>query len=120
MTVDVKNGSQVAVIDTGEHAITDAQSALDLIATARYNHGCDNILIYKEDVCDGFFDLKTQIAGEVLQKFSNYRARLAIVGDFGCLAENSKSLRDFIYECNNGSHIFFAPTKEAALERLHE
>ncbi|MCK7528774.1 MAG: DUF4180 domain-containing protein [Ignavibacteriales bacterium] len=29
-----------------------------------------------------FFDLKTGIAGEILQKFSTYNVRLAILGDF--------------------------------------
>ena len=38
------------------------------------------------------------MAGEILQKFSNYRVRLAIVGDF--TPYSSKSIKDFIYESN--------------------
>lgn len=119
MTVDIKNGSRVAVVEAGELSLTGAQDALDLIATASYEHDCTKILIYKESVCDGFFDLRTGAAGEILQKYVNYGARLAIVGDFESLAADSKSLRDFIYECNRGNHIFFVPAKDEALERLH-
>ena len=46
------------------------------------------------------------MAGEILQKFSNYRVRLAIIGSFEqCIA---KSIRDFIYESNNGKQINFS------------
>ena len=53
---------------------------------------------------------------EILQKFSNYRMKLAIVGDFS--GYRSKSLRDFIGECNRGSLIFFEDNEEAALNAL--
>ena len=42
--------------------------------------------------------------------------KLAIVGDFS--GYTSKPLRDFIYESNNGSHVFFVATVEEALEKL--
>lgn len=120
MTVDVKNGSRAAIVDAGELVMNDVQSALDLIATVSHEHNCDKIIVFKESICDDFFDLRTCLAGEILQKYSTYGARLAIVGDFDTLAENSRSLRDFIRECNRGSQIFFVPTKEEALERLHK
>jgi hypothetical protein len=37
------------------------------------------IVIDEQDLSPDFFDLRTGFAGEVLQKFTNYRARLAIV-----------------------------------------
>ena len=63
-----------------------------------------------------FFDLKTRFAGEILQKFSNYDVKLAIVGDFS--KYSSKSLRDFIYESNKGKLIFFADNLNTALMKL--
>ncbi len=60
-----------------------------------------------------FFQLSTGLAGEILQKFTNYHAILAIVGDFS--QEQSKPLRDFIYESNKGSHIFFVETEDEAI-----
>ena len=56
------------------------------------------------------------MAGEILQKFSNYRMRLVIVGDFSAL--ESKSLRDFIYESNKGKLVGFVSTAEEALHKL--
>jgi len=63
-----------------------------------------------------FFDLKTGLAGEILQKFSNYRVKLAIVGDFEEV--KSKSLRDFIRESNRGRTVNFVNSVEEAVERL--
>ncbi len=37
-------------------------------------------------------------------------------GDFS--RYTSKPLRDFIYESNNGSHIFFVSTEDDAIEKL--
>ena len=63
-----------------------------------------------------FFDLKSGIAGEILQKFSNYRIRLAIVGDFS--KYTNKSLKDFIYESNKGGQINFVDSQLDAINVL--
>jgi len=63
-----------------------------------------------------FFYLNTKIAGEILQKFINYRVKIAIVGDFS--AYTSESLKAFIYECNKGKDIFFLPDEKKAIEKL--
>jgi hypothetical protein len=63
-----------------------------------------------------FFDLKSGLAGEILQKFSNYRVKLALAGDFSEI--RSKSLKDFIRECNRGKTIFFVNSINDALSRL--
>ncbi len=84
--------------------------------TVHYETGCDRIILNKSLVSKSFFDLKTRLAGEILQKFINYRVKLAIVGDFSVYS--SKSLKDFIYESNNGKDIFFLPTEEQAIEKL--
>lgn len=56
---------------------------------------------------DGFLDLSTRIAGEVIQKFINYRVGVAFIGDISRSTEASNSLRDFVYESNNGSAVWF-------------
>ncbi|MED1876942.1 DUF4180 domain-containing protein, partial [Brevibacillus borstelensis] len=88
-------GADVAIVSSSEIVIEDVQSALDLIATVHYETGCDRIILNKSLVSESFFDLKTRLAGEILQKFINYRVKLAIVGDFSVYS--SKSLKDFIY-----------------------
>lgn len=91
----------------------DVQSALDLIATAWYEGNYTKLIIMKEDIFEDFFDLKTKIAGEILQKFVNYGICIAIVGDFS--GYSSKSLRDFMYESNKSQVICFMDTIENAI-----
>ncbi|MDI4646967.1 DUF4180 domain-containing protein [Cohnella hashimotonis] len=109
------DGREPVVVVSGE-VIGDVQAALDMMATVRYETGADRIVIDGAMLDAGFYDLKTGLAGEIAQKFVNYQVKLAIVGDFTGYA--SKSLRDFIYECNQGKDIFFLPTEPQAIEKL--
>jgi hypothetical protein len=110
------NGKGIAVVNSSGVIVKDVQSALDLIATVRYETGCDRIVMNKSLISESFFDLKTGLAGEILQKFINYYVKAAIVGDFS--AYTSKSLKDFIFECNSGRDIFFLPDEQQALSKL--
>lgn len=111
-------GRAVAVVSGDTVAIEDVQSALDLMATVRYETGCDRLIIEKSLISERFFDLKTRLAGDILQKFVNYQTKVAIVGDFSVY--ESKSLKDFIYECNNGNNVFFLPDQQTAIKRLSQ
>jgi hypothetical protein len=112
----VKNGIKIAVVTGEELLITDAQSALDLLVTVRYETDCDRIALEKGTVSPAFFVLSSGLAGDVLQKFSNYQMKLAIFGDY--TSYTSKPLRDFIRESNRGNHIFFTAAEEEAVEKL--
>ncbi len=109
-------GGNIAVVSSNEILIGDVQSALDLMATVQYESGCNRIIINKSLLSESFFDLKTRLAGEILQKFINYRVKVAIIGDFSVYS--SQSLKDFIYESNSGNDIFFLPTEQQAIEKL--
>lgn len=111
-----KNNVEIAVINHPDILITDVQSALDLIATVRYETGCDKMILSKDAVSKEFFDLSTKLAGEVLQKFINYQMRIAFWGDFSVYS--SRSLKDFISESNRGNSIFFLSDEEEAMEKL--
>jgi hypothetical protein len=95
--------------------IADAQEILDLIGDL-VSEDCTRIIIHDRNLHADFFRLKTGLAGEILQKFSNYRVKLAITGDFSRYESNS--LRDFIRESNKGTTVFFADNTESALMRL--
>lgn len=110
------SGRAIAVVSSTEIIIEDVQSALDLMATVQYESGCDRMVLDKSLLSETFFDLRTRLAGEILQKFINYHVKVAIVGDFSVYS--SKSLQDFIYESNNGNHIFFLSTEQQAIEKL--
>ena len=116
ITVVKGNNIEIAIVSSNEILIKDVKSALDFIAAIDYETGCNRIVMNKSAICEEFFDLKTKLAGEVLQKFINYHVKIAIVGDFAVYS--SKSLKDFIYESNKGRNIFFLSDEEQAIEKL--
>ncbi|MFC9710639.1 DUF4180 domain-containing protein [Paenibacillus sp. NPDC056933] len=117
ITIDQQGSSKVAIIESSDIVINNVQDALDLMASVNYTDNAYKMLINKSNLTEDFFELKTKLAGDILQKYVNYQVKLAIVGDFD--GYNSKSLRDFIYECNRGKHVFFLKNKEEALQALH-
>ncbi len=95
--------------------ISNADEALQLMADLYYQD-FNKIILHEENITPAFFDLSSGIAGEVLQKFSNYGVQLAIVGDFEKYP--GKSLSDFIYESNKGRQVSFLNSVEEALGQL--
>ena len=109
------NGTTIAEVVSDETVISNVEDALDLLANSAYQ-GASSIILQEKNLTPDFFDLKTGIAGEILQKFSIYDIKLAIAGDFSKYP--SKSLRDFIYESNKMGRINFVSTLEEAREKL--
>ncbi|MBD7967000.1 DUF4180 domain-containing protein [Paenibacillus sp. Sa2BVA9] len=62
------------------------------------------------------YNLKKCLAGAILQKFTNYRVKVTIIGDFSMYP--SQSFKDFIYECNSGKDICYLPTEQQTIEKL--
>ncbi len=110
--------TEIAHIKSEEPIITDAQSAIDLMMTANYEAGTKNIAISKDLIVNEFFILSSGLAGEILQKFINYKFRIAIYGDYS--KYTSKPLKEFIYESNSGRDVFFTENLQTALEILSE
>jgi hypothetical protein len=108
--IHTRNGHVITELTDNGILLKEAQDFLDLAA----NCPSRNIVLHKENIVPEFFDLKTKIAGNVLQKASNYRIRLGIVGNFKNIS--SKSLRDFIYESNKTEEIVFKENIEEVIE----
>ena len=113
--IDYIKSKNTNIARVSEQKIDCLADALDLMATVYFN-GCDRMTIFKDAFTSDFFDLRTGLLGEILQKFSTYGMRLAIVGDFGNI--QSKALRDFIRESNKGNQVFFVATEEEAVAAL--
>jgi hypothetical protein len=109
------DNKMIAELVDDSFIIKETQDAVDLLGESVSND-CSRIIINEKNLHPDFFDLKTRLAGEILQKFSNYHVKLAIVGDFSRFT--SKSLRDFIYESNKGNLIFFTDNIKNALKKL--
>jgi hypothetical protein len=95
--------------------IAATQDALDILGDAGVEM-CNRMIIHEKNFHADFFKLHTGLAGDILQKFSTYSFKLAIVGDFS--KYQSKSLQDFIRESNRGNRIFFVESLSEALLRL--
>lgn len=97
--------------------IQNDRDAVDLIGEA-YQYGAGIVLIPAERLDDDFFRLETRIAGEILQKFVNYKLRVAIMGDISQHVAKSSALRDFVYESNRGDHIWFVLNRQELNQKL--
>lgn len=109
------NDTKIAEVISEVNIINKIEDGLELLGNLYYQ-GFDKIVIHEKDIIPDFFDLKNGMAGEILQKFSTYRVRLAIVGDFSKYP--GKSLTNFIYESNKGKHINFVASLPEALKIL--
>ena len=76
------------------------------------------IVIPVECLDDDFFQLKTRIAGELVQKFVQYRRRLVIVGDISRHLAESSALRAFVLEANRGKEVWFLAAREELDARI--
>tara|TARA_R110002049_G_scaffold88528_1_gene223288 strand:+ start:7174 stop:7527 length:354 start_codon:yes stop_codon:yes gene_type:complete len=110
-----KNGIKIAEIISNEIIIQTTEDALDLMGNIYYQ-GFDKMILHQKNMTPAFFDLKTKLAGEILQKFTQYKMPLIIVGNFSI--HTSKSLKDFIYESNQGIQVNFLSSLNEALKAM--
>lgn len=109
------DGINIAEIQSEDIEIKDVRDALDLMANCDYR-GARKIIMDEKNIDPEFFSLKSGIAGQIIQKFVNYKVNLAIVGDFSKYP--SDSFQAFIYECNKTRNIIFADTMHDAIRLL--
>lgn len=108
------NTAKIAEVTADDILIHTTEDGLQLMGDLYYQ-GFDQMILHEKNITPDFFDLKTGIAGEILQKFSNYRMRLYILGEFDKYP--GKAIKDFIYESNNGRQINFLNSLEQVKEK---
>lgn len=113
LKIAVENNVAIAELISDQIEINSVQDGLDLMAIAD-QLGARSLIVYENNLAPEFFDLKTKIAGEILQKYANYHFKLAIVGEFK--KYQSHTLYAFAAECNRGNHIFFVADRQTALK----
>ncbi|MFI7487962.1 DUF4180 domain-containing protein [Micromonospora echinaurantiaca] len=109
-------GVQVLVCDPAGPPVATEQDALDLIGAAFL--GAQVVAVPASRLDERFFALGTRLAGEVMQKFVNYRLRLAVVGDISRHLAASSALRALVEESNRAGHVWFLPDLDALDARL--
>src|SRR5688572_8733965 len=100
-----RRGVPVLVCDPVGTPVASEQDALDLIG-ASFGQA-EVVAIPASRLDERFFALRTGFAGQIMQKFVNYRVRLVIVGDISQRTGASTALRDLVRESNRGRQVWF-------------
>jgi hypothetical protein len=108
--------SAVAEFRSSEVLLRSAADARDLWLRA-WGKRVECIALHEANIAPEFFDLRTGLAGDVLQKLVNYRARLVVIGDISRYLDRSESLRALVRESNRGRDVRFVGTMEEIPER---
>lgn len=111
------HGARILICSPDGAVIRGEHEALDLVGET-YGQDVTWVALPVARLTDDFFRLRTRVAGDIVQKFVNYRLRVAIVGDITHHLEVGEALRDFVRESNRGSHLWFVPDIDALRARL--
>ncbi len=126
MPLSERHGVRVFTCAPDGPALGSDRDALDLMGEG-WSHGAALIAIPVERLSPAFFDLKTRVAGEIVQKFATYGWRIAtygwriaILGDISSHIAASDALRAWVAECNRGRQVWFLQSAAELDERLHD
>ena len=107
---DRGNRRYVEFISSEAKLVTE-QDALDLIALCGGND-TNLVMIHGDTLSEDFFNLKTGVAGRILQKFSNYQMKAVVV--LPVQIDIRIKFRELINESNKGSQFGAFDTVEEA------
>ncbi|MCX6143490.1 MAG: DUF4180 domain-containing protein [Ignavibacteriales bacterium] len=65
-------------------------------------HSAERLLLYAGNLSESFFDLKSGLAGAVLQKFANYHVKVALVISADLVQGRFK---EYVLEANRGNQF---------------
>jgi hypothetical protein len=90
----------------GEEKLAGEREALDLVAACMEN-GASRLLLHADILTQDFYNLRTGVAGAILQKFVNYHIRAAAVLTPELVDQGR--FREMVFEANHGSQfrVFF-------------
>ncbi|MBC7769408.1 MAG: DUF4180 domain-containing protein [Phycisphaerales bacterium] len=111
------HGERVAEVGERGAPLDSERDAVELIAEA-ISSDARFVAIPAERLSQDFFRLSTKKAGEFIQKFVNYRLRLAILGDISTHVQSSEPLAAFVAESNRGKSIWFVRDSHELHARL--
>lgn len=112
-----REGRRFLVVGDGDACLGTTQDALDLIGEA-FGQEIDVMVVPVGRFVPEFFQLRSRLAGEFIQKFVTYGIKFAIIGDIAPQTAQSDALRDFVRESNRGTSVFFLPDFDALVTKL--
>ena len=108
-TLQTRLGVLLLVCSSERDPVRTETDATNLVGEA-LGARADGVVIPVELLPHDFFVLRTGLAGQIAQKFVNYRLRLVVLGDVSAHLERSPTLRDFVAESNRGRQVWFVPS----------
>ncbi len=95
------------------------ENDVSLFIAPAFEHDAGMIALPVNRLDAAFFQLRSGIAGAVLQKFINYRLRVALRGDdITSWLGQSNALQDFVREANRSEQVWFLPSLAELEQRL--
>ncbi|MCW3117520.1 MAG: hypothetical protein JWM28_1602 [Chitinophagaceae bacterium] len=107
---------KIAEVISDDIVIQASKGSLDSLGNIYQDF--NKIIIHDRNITPEFFNLKNEIVAEMLQRFSHYRVRLAIIGDFKKFP--GKSTAEFIYESNKRKVVNFVSPQPEAIKPLSD
>lgn len=115
----LKSANDVAYIDlTGSGFSIQREGELNDLLGMCYTHNCNVLLLDVDNLSDDFFNLRTGLAGAAMQKFANYRVRVAVLLPVN--AHHNERFKELMYEMNQSNHIRFYSDRDEAEAWLTE
>ncbi len=102
------HGERVLVCAESGPLLDSEQRMVDLIAEALSNQ-VTWMIVPVSRLSPAFFDLRSGLAGTIVQKAVQYHRKLAIIGDITEYLAASRALRDWVGECNRHGEVCFLP-----------
>ena len=115
--IRVLAGQRVFVCPEDGPRLDGEAAALDLMGRL-WGQEADWVAVPTSLLAEDFLALRTGVLGAVVQKFVNYRLRLAVIGDIADRTAASDALRDFVGEANAGDHVWFVADLAELEQRL--
>jgi PadR family transcriptional regulator AphA len=106
-----KNNKKYMECSSAESPIGTEQNAVDLVAACMEND-TNLLMIHAEALVDDFFELRTGLAGSILQKFINYHVKAVVV-----MTDSQKMkgrFKEFSTEANKGNSFRVFSSKAEA------
>jgi hypothetical protein len=117
MRIDDRGDLRIQYLELDGPVISTPEDTSDLIGNA-WADDAGLIAIPVARLDPEFFDLSTLKAGELTQKIVTYGLRLAIIGDVSAFEAASGAFRDWVWESNRGTQVWFVADEVALEERL--
>lgn len=95
-------GSKYIEVITTDTPLRSEQDALGLISLS-FEHESPYLFIHDDALSEDFFKLRTGVAGMMLQKFTNYHIKTAVITTNQLI--NEGRFQELMKESNKGDHF---------------